>query len=183
VQPCVKGHTDDPDERPARFGDPDRLITGFNQAVFFTAFQSGDSFLKYLILPREPRPFRTVARHQRVDLAADDPVLREPQAARALAAALMADPKAGGSMPPNQRALALALAGSGDFDGAADLLRPLREAAWMLPPAEVELLDTELAAYADGSLPEAWPEGDPLLAPPPFNAAQLMRDYPATKPY
>ena len=115
--------------------------------------------------------------------AADDPALREPHTARAFAAALMADPKAGGSMPPNKRVLALALAAGGDFDGAAELLRPLQQAAWMLPPAEAELLDAELAAYAEGRLPEAWPEADPLLAPPPFNADQLMRDYPATKPY
>ncbi|WP_296924502.1 tetratricopeptide repeat protein [Thiohalocapsa sp.] len=115
--------------------------------------------------------------------AADDPGLRDPAAARALAGALIADPTAGGPIPPHQRALALARAAGGDFDGAAALLKPMQEAAWMLPPAEADLLQTELTAYADGHLPAPWPEGDTLLAPPLFNAAQVMRDYPATKPY
>jgi tetratricopeptide (TPR) repeat protein len=115
--------------------------------------------------------------------AADDPALRDPAAARELAAVLIADPTAGGPIPPHQRALALARAAGGDFEGAMTLLRPLAEAGWMLPPAEAALLEAELAAYADGRLPAAWPAEDPLLAPPPFNAAQVMRDYPATKPY
>ncbi len=115
--------------------------------------------------------------------AADDPALRQPDAARALAAGLIADPAAGGPIPPHQRALALARAAGGDVDGAREALRPLEEAAWMLPPAEAQLLATELAAYAEGRLPRAWPKSDPLLAPPPFDATRIMRDYPATKPY
>ncbi|WP_156427887.1 tetratricopeptide repeat protein [Thiohalocapsa sp. ML1] len=115
--------------------------------------------------------------------AAEDASLREPAAARNLAAALLADPAAGGPIPPHQRALALARAAGGDMAGAKALLQPLADAAWMLPPAEAALVEAELAAYADGRLPQPWPDGDLLLAPPPFSADQLMRDYPATKPY
>jgi tetratricopeptide (TPR) repeat protein len=114
---------------------------------------------------------------------AQTPSLRDPDAARELAAALLADPTAGGPIPPHQRALALARAAGGDFDGAVALLRPMEAAAWMLPPAEATLVGAELAAFTDGRLPAAWPPGDSLLEPPPFNAAQLMRDYPAIRPY
>ncbi len=114
---------------------------------------------------------------------AEDVDLRDPRAARELAAGLIADPAAGGPMPPNQRALALARAAGGDFDGATALLEPLQAAAWMLPPPEAGLVEVELAAYAGGSLPAAWPQGDALLGPPPFNATQIMRDYPAIRPY
>jgi len=130
--------------------------------------------------PADPQVRYSLAR---LLAGADDPALRDPAAARELAAALIADPAAGGPIPPHQRALALARAAGGDFDGAAALLTPMQEAAWMLPPAEAGLLQAELTAYADGRLPEAWPEGDSLLSPPLFNAAQIMRDYPATKPY
>ena len=42
----------------------------------------------------------------------------------------------------------------------------------------------ELEALSAGEIPRpAWPEGDPLLSPPPFDAKRLMRDYPATKPF
>jgi hypothetical protein len=53
----------------------------------------------------------------------------------------------------------------------------------MLPPPEADLVRAELTAYGDGRLPVAWPEGDSLLMPPPFNAGQIMRDYPSIRPY
>jgi thioredoxin-like negative regulator of GroEL len=115
--------------------------------------------------------------------AADDPALRDPPRARKLAADLVTDPTRGGPIPPHQRALALARAAGGDVQGAIALLQPFKDAAWMLPPAEAALLEAALARYASGQLPAAWPAQDPLLAPPPFDAGQVMRDYPATKPY
>jgi tetratricopeptide (TPR) repeat protein len=115
--------------------------------------------------------------------AADAPPLRDAVAARELAVELNADPAAGGPIPPHRRALALARAAGGDLEGALELLEPLQQAVWMLPPAEADLLQAERSAYAEGRLPPAWPEGDLLLAPPPFSAFQVMRDYPAIKPY
>jgi hypothetical protein len=57
-------------------------------------------------------------------------------------------------------------------------------AAWMAPPAEQELMRAELKAYEAGELPQpAWPEGDPLLSPPPFEPVAPFRDYPAAVPY
>ncbi len=115
--------------------------------------------------------------------ATADADLQDAAAALNLAAKLNADLSAGGPIPPHRRALALARAAAGDDAGAVALLRPLQAAAWMLPPAEAALLDAELARYGDGRLPEAWPVDDPLLAPPLFSADQVMRDYPAAKPY
>jgi hypothetical protein len=57
-------------------------------------------------------------------------------------------------------------------------------AAWMAPPAEVTVMNNELATYKKGEIPAvAWPEGDPLLSPPPFDPVAPFRDYPAAVPY
>jgi hypothetical protein len=45
-------------------------------------------------------------------------------------------------------------------------------------------MERELAAYRDERLEgEPWPAGDPLIAPPPFDAMGPFRDYPAAVPY
>jgi tetratricopeptide (TPR) repeat protein len=113
--------------------------------------------------------------------AAADETVRDPETAMAIAAELATSQP----IPPHQRLVALADAARGRPDRAAKALASLREhAGWMLPPAERELLEEERAAYRDGRLPQpAWPDADPLLAPRPFDAARIMRDYPAAKPF
>jgi len=52
--------------------------------------------------------------------------------------------------------------------------------------AEAEILErlTDLSAYERNELPQpAWPEGDPLFSPPPFDPVAPFRDYPAAVPY
>jgi tetratricopeptide (TPR) repeat protein len=112
--------------------------------------------------------------------AADDPAVRDPTQARALAAALaVAQP-----IPPHQRALALAEAANGRFDRATEMLEGLLLTAWMAPPAERGLIQQELNAVRADRVPTpAWPVGDPLLGPPPFDPLRPFRDYPATVPY
>jgi len=97
--------------------------------------------------------------------AAKDPALRNPQKALQIASRLaLLQPN-----PPNQRLLALAQAASGDFQKAVKTQeQAIAMSAWMAPPQEKVQMQTELAAYEDGKLPEpAWPPGDPLLSPPP----------------
>jgi hypothetical protein len=87
-------------------------------------------------------------------------------------------------IPPHQRAVALAEAAAGKPDKAAQHLRGLVDTVgWMAPPPERDVMEMELAAYRDGRLPPAWPAGDPLLGPPPFDPLRPFRDYPATAPY
>jgi tetratricopeptide (TPR) repeat protein len=113
--------------------------------------------------------------------AAADPALRAPEQAIEIASELsLLQP-----IPPHQRALALAQAASGAFDKAVHTQRQtLAMAAWVAPPAEQELMRAELKGYETGELPHpAWPEGDPLLSPPPFDPVAPFRDYPAAVPY
>lgn len=87
-------------------------------------------------------------------------------------------------IPPHQRALAIAQAASGQQEQAiASMQQALLLATWMAPPAERDLMETELAALRKGELPEPWPLGDPLLGPPPFDPLAPFRDYPAALPY
>jgi tetratricopeptide (TPR) repeat protein len=112
---------------------------------------------------------------------AADPALRAPEQALDIASELsLLQP-----IPPHQRALALAQAASGAFDKAVQAQRQvLAMAAWMAPPAEQELMRAELKASETGELTHpAWPEGDPLLSPPPFDPVAPFRDYPAAVPY
>lgn len=113
--------------------------------------------------------------------AAADPSVRAPERSMEIASRLaLVQP-----IPPHQRALALAQASSGRFDEAARAqTQTLAVAAWMAPPAEQALMRQELEAYERGELPApAWPEGDPLLSPPPFDPTAPFRDYPAAVPY
>lgn len=117
----------------------------------------------------------------RLRAAAEDPAVQDPTAAMSLASALMlARP-----IPPHQRALALARAAEGQFEQAAEALQQLiTMVGWMAPPAEQALMADELEAFQDHRLPRpAWPEGDPLLSPPPFDPIAPFRDYPAVAPY
>ncbi len=57
-------------------------------------------------------------------------------------------------------------------------------ASWMAPPSEREAMNREFASYAKGEVPaQPWPEGDPLLSPPPFDPMAPFRDYLAAVPY
>jgi len=113
--------------------------------------------------------------------AAADPPLRNPKKALEIASKLSLEQP----IPPHQRALALAQAASGDFEQAAQTQKQtLAMAAWMAPPGEQAVMRAELEAFEKGELPDpAWPEGDPLLSPPPFDPVAPFRDYPAAVPY
>ena len=113
--------------------------------------------------------------------AAENATLRDPPRALRLAADLMLQQPS----PPHQRVLALAQAAAGRFDDAIEAERRLLAMPdWMVPAAERARVQHELDAYESGELPApAWPGDDPLLSPPPFDAARAFRDYPAVKPY
>jgi tetratricopeptide (TPR) repeat protein len=118
--------------------------------------------------------------HSRLLSAAADPAVRDPAQAMELAVELAVQQP----IPPHQRAVALAAASSGDFDKAATTLKGLIDnLGWMAPPAELDVMEAELAAYRDATLPPPWPIGDQLLSPPPFDPLRPFRDYPATAPY
>jgi tetratricopeptide (TPR) repeat protein len=113
--------------------------------------------------------------------AAADPSLRAPEQALQIASQLtLLQP-----IPPHQRALALAQAATGRFDEAARIQRQaIAMVAWMAPPSERAVMQAELDAYERGAVPEpVWPEGDPLLSPPPFDPVAPFRDYPVSVPY
>jgi tetratricopeptide (TPR) repeat protein len=113
--------------------------------------------------------------------AATDTSLRAPEQALQIASQLtLLQP-----IPPHQRALALAQAATGRFEEAVRIQRQaIAMAAWMAPLSERAVMQSELDAYERGSLPEpVWPEGDPLLSPPPFDPVAPFRDYPVSVPY
>ncbi len=113
--------------------------------------------------------------------AATDPALRAPEQALQIATQLsLLQP-----IPPHQRALALALGASGRFEEAAQTQQQaIAMASWMAPSSGQEVMNRELASYEKGEVPaQAWPEGDPLLSPPPFDPMAPFRDYPAAVPY
>jgi len=87
--------------------------------------------------------------------------------------------------PHHKRALALAQAASGQFEQATRAQQQaIAMASWMAPPIELETMNRELASFQKGENPAAaWPEGDPLLSPPPFDPLVPFRDYPAAVPY
>jgi tetratricopeptide (TPR) repeat protein len=133
----------------------------------------------------EPRNSQLRYALARLLAAADDPALRDPPRALRIAADLMLQQP----IPPHQRLLALAQAAAGRFDDAIETERGLLAMPdWMLPPPERDQAREQarraLEAYTAGELPRpAWPADDPLLSPPPFDAARVFRDYPAIKPY
>jgi tetratricopeptide (TPR) repeat protein len=112
--------------------------------------------------------------------AAKDPKARDPARALEIASQLaLIQP-----MPPHLRALALAEASQGKFDQAVQIEQQAIVAAWMAPPAEVSAMQAELDAYNKHEVPRpAWPLGDPLLSPPPFDPVAPFRDYPTSVPY
>jgi tetratricopeptide (TPR) repeat protein len=113
--------------------------------------------------------------------AAEDPGLRDPERALALARELIRKQP----IPPFQRALAMSLMATGQGNEAVAILQPVvAYAAWSVPPGELGLLMDELDGYREGRMPDAaWPDGDGLLAPPPFDPLPAFRDYPAATPY
>jgi tetratricopeptide (TPR) repeat protein len=113
--------------------------------------------------------------------AATDTTLRTPEQALQIASQLsLLQP-----IPPHQRALALAQAASGQLEEAARTQQQaIAMAAWMAPPAQLAVMHDELASYEKRETPaSAWPEGDLLLSPPPFDPVAPFRDYPAAVPY
>jgi len=113
--------------------------------------------------------------------AAEDPAVRDPEQALQIASRLaLLQP-----IPPHQRLLALAQASTGRFEEAVETQKQVVAlAAWMTSPKERVQMQKELQAYEEGALPmPAWPEGDPLLSPPPFDPTAPFRDYPAAAPY
>jgi tetratricopeptide (TPR) repeat protein len=113
--------------------------------------------------------------------AAASPDLRSPERALEIATQLsLLQP-----IPPHQRVLALAQAAAGRFEEAARTQQQaIAMAAWVATSSELEAMKEELAAYENGEIPaQAWPEGDPLLSPPPFDPVAPFRDYPAAVPY
>jgi tetratricopeptide (TPR) repeat protein len=112
---------------------------------------------------------------------ARDPTVRDPARASALATTL------GFLMPgPAQtRVLALSQAASGNLKGAtATLDQAITLFGGWLPSGLRAILEREIEAYRAGRLPDQpWPQGDPLLAPPPFDPIGPFRDYPAAVPY
>lgn len=113
--------------------------------------------------------------------AAKDAARRDPDRALALAQQLVNQYP----IAPYQRALGLALMANGQSEQAiATLASVLPLVAWSGPPGELGLVMDDLEAYREGRLPtDPWPDGEALLAPPPFNAVAAFRDYPAAKPY
>ena len=129
-------------------------------------------------LPEDPMPSYALAR---LLAAADDPTLRKPEQTLQIASRLaLLQP-----IPPHQRLLALAQAANEHFSEAVKTQkRAMAMATWMAAPREQERIQAELAAYERNELPQpAWPEGDPLLSPPPFDPVAPFRDYPAAVPY
>jgi tetratricopeptide (TPR) repeat protein len=113
--------------------------------------------------------------------AARDPAVRDPARASDLATIL------GFLMPgpPQMRALALSHAANGDFERAmATLDQTITLSGGWLPAGLQGILEREIEAYRAGRLPDQpWPQGDPLLAPAPFDPIGPFRDYPAAVPY
>jgi tetratricopeptide (TPR) repeat protein len=129
----------------------------------------------------EPTDSQLSYARARLLAGAADKALRDPARALEIARELVRTVP----VPPHLRALALAQAANGDFERALQTQQQaIAMAAWMASPGELELMQGELAAIERRELPaEAWPEGDPLLAPPPFDAVAPFRDYPAAVPY
>lgn len=112
--------------------------------------------------------------------AAKDPQVRDPARALKIASELvLLQP-----IPPHLRALALAQAAEGRFDQAVQTQQQAMAEAWSAPPGEAAVMQAELDAYQRHQVPAvAWPGGDVLLSPPPFDPVAPFRDYPASVPY
>lgn len=145
---------------------------------FLSVPQGGLDFLSVSVYPFAFRQVEALGRADgpmnlaRLLAAADDLALRDPPRALRIAADLALQQP----IPPHQRLLALAQAASGRFDDAIETARRLLAMPdWMLPaPARDQARE----------LPRpAWPVDDPLLSPPPFDAARVLRDYPEIKRY
>ncbi len=129
----------------------------------------------------DPDDDRLAYAQARLLASASSPEVQDPE--RAMEIAVELNTKA--PIPPHQRLLALATAATGSPERAAEALTQLiTTIGWMAPPAEQQLMAQERDAFRAVTLPQPpWPEGDPLLNPPPFDAKRLFRDYPAVTPY
>jgi Tfp pilus assembly protein PilF len=110
----------------------------------------------------------------------EDPAVRDPAEALRLARALVEQQP----MPPQQEALALALAANGDFEQAAAIQKTLVAMAFMAMPGEVDRLSRMLSAYEDGQLPSADDFANLSVIPlPPLDIKGPFRNYLAVNPY
>ncbi|AHF00040.1 tetratricopeptide repeat protein [Thioalkalivibrio paradoxus] len=129
-------------------------------------------------LPQHPMPRYALSR---LFSAADDPAVRDPARGLDLAEGLLA----AGPMPPVFEALALARAANDDANGALSALdraeQGYRQTAALLDLPRIEI---QRQRIHDGRLPAvAWPEDDPVLAPPPTNPRGVFQEYPSPRPF
>ena len=129
----------------------------------------------------QPNDDRLAYAEARLLACASNPELRDPARAMEIAAELSAE----APIPPHHRLVALATAATGAPERAGEALaQMIMTIGWMAPPAEQQLMTQERDTLLAGGIPQpAWPEGDPLLSPPPFDATRLFRDYPAVTPF
>jgi hypothetical protein len=129
------------------------------------------------------RPDDPALRYAQIRLLAlaRDPAVRDPQRALELGQLLAFQQPS----PQALRTLALSQAAAGDFDSAAaNQSQALALSGGWLPADMQEAMDLELSAYRKHQMEgDPWPAGDPLIAPPPFDATGPFRDYPASVPY
>jgi tetratricopeptide (TPR) repeat protein len=129
------------------------------------------------------RPDDPALRYAQIRLLAlaGDPAVRDPHRALELGQLLAFQQPS----PQALRTLALSQAAAGDFDSAsANQSQAIALSGGWLPREMQEAMDKELSVYREQRIDgEPWPAGDPLIAPPPFDATGPFRDYPASVPY
>ncbi len=135
--------------------------------------------LEDLISARPGDPVPLYALIRLLALGADGET-RNPERALELTRELLARHPA----PPFQALLALVLAANGDVESADLQLEQLEFMPPWISGVDIAALKNEVAALKQGrTLDRVWPEGDPLLRPPPAHAAGPMREYPTELPY
>ncbi|AGA32978.1 Tetratricopeptide TPR_1 repeat-containing protein [Thioalkalivibrio nitratireducens DSM 14787] len=129
-------------------------------------------------LPQHPLPRYALSR---LLSAAGDPAVRDPARGLELAEGLLR----AGPIPPVFEALALARAATGDPDGALSAL-DRAETGYRQSTAMLDLprIGIQRQRIRDETLPgSAWPEDDPVLAPPPTDPRGVLQEYPSPRPF
>jgi len=118
--------------------------------------------------------------YSRLLAGSSDPGVRDPGEALALAQELANSLP----IPPHLEALAYAEAASGNFTRALEIQNQLVMMAWMAPASVQEGLQRALEDYEQERVPKPfWAPDDPLLRPPPLDAAMVFREYPSPVPF